>query len=209
MTPIKLSQLTSPAVSPPHLSRREASEAQYFSCIENFSRLAGPLSVLDICVAEDPKLWSLWMSCWSSQPVSQVSRLPLLCPPTPGLVVAGLLSIVEHPGPASVVQDVPRYFTISCSAQVSGRLNINTCNGNEVTNIYLVKTVGRPPRTDVHQGQCRTKTETDQHPGDLSAPGLSDQQEGWREIFDWWYCLMCLIRDQIVLILETGVTPPL
>ena len=73
----------------------------------------------------------------------QVCRLPLLCPPTPGqvVVVVGLLSIVEHPGPASVVQDVPRYFTISCSAQVSGRLNINTCNGNEVTNIYLVKTL--------------------------------------------------------------------
>ena len=73
----------------------------------------------------------------------QLCRLPLLCPPTPGqvVVVVGLLSIVEHPGPASVVQDVPRYFTISCSAQVSARLNINTCNGNEVTNIYLVKTL--------------------------------------------------------------------
>ena len=70
----------------------------------------------------------------------QVCGLPLLCPPTPGRL-ASLLAIVEHPGPASVVQDVPRYFTISCSAQVSGRLNINTCNGNEVTNIYLVKTL--------------------------------------------------------------------
>ena len=44
---------------------------------------------------------------------ARVSRLPLLCPPTPGLVVVGLGSIVEHPGPASVVQDVPRYLTIS------------------------------------------------------------------------------------------------
>ena len=128
----------------------------------------------------------------------------------------GFLSFVRHTWPAghrlhcpasSARQETPRYSTISCYVQVSVRLNINTCNGNEVTNIYLVKTVGRPPRTDVHQGQCRTKTETDQHPGDLSAPGLSDQQEGWREIFDWWYCLMSLIRDQIVLILETGATP--
>ena len=32
-------------------------------------------------------------------------------------------------------------------------------------------------------------------------------RKDWREIFDWWYCLMSLIRDQIVLILETGATP--
>ena len=63
-------------------------------------------------------------------------------------MVAGLGSIVEHPGPAWVLQDVPRYLTISWAAQVSVRLNINTCNGNEVTNIYLVKT--QLPAPDLH-----------------------------------------------------------
>ena len=107
----------------------------------------------------------------------QVCRLPLLCPPTPGqvVVVVGLLSIVEHPGPASVVQDVPRYFTISCSAQVSARLNINTCNGNEATSQIFILS-----RHSSSHHQIHSERNDQSLIGCVVAGGL-------------WYCLICLI----------------
>ena len=161
------------------------------TAIKVLTPLTGPshLPVKKVCWV----LWSYWGAAQHSQPgwqfgIFDICELQVVKPQCSGCHVGpeGFLSFVRHTWPAghrlhcpasSARQETPRYSTISCYAQVSVRLNINTCNGNEVTNIYLVKTVGRPPRTDVHQGQCRTKTETDQHPGDLSAPGLSDQQE--------------------------------
>ena len=122
-----------------HISLLSTREAKHniFLVLRSWSRPAVPLSVWDICESGSYGRPGCHVGCWSSQ---SSPELPLLCPATPGLALVRLLAIVEHPGPAGLLQDVPRYLTISWAAQVSVLGYINTCNGNEVTNIYLVKT---------------------------------------------------------------------
>ena len=127
MTVINLLPANQAGTSITATSLHYRSEAQYFSCIEKSSR---PVCQFGIFVK--PKVMVALDVMLVQSGLQASSSLWSLTLPTPGLLVVGLLSIVEHPGPASVVQDVPRYLTISCPAQVSVQLNINTCNGNDV-----------------------------------------------------------------------------
>ena len=125
------------------------------TAIKVLTPLTGPshLLVKKVCWV----LWSYWGAAQHSQPgwqfgIFDICELQVVKPQCSGCHVGpeGFLSFVRHTWPAghrlhcpasSARQETPRYSTISCYAQVSVRLNINTCNGNEVTNIYLVKTL--------------------------------------------------------------------